>query len=559
MKRNLKNKQKGITLIALVITIIVLLILAGISIAMLTGENGLLTKATKSEQETKKASAKEKIQLAIMSSFEKDGAFHVETFKTEIQKQGGKVLEENDETIVVEIDGWKATIAIKTGDIKEFSKVEENEVNPTPVEFSMAYGRIEVIWLDTNNQVITSPSIPKLGSMTPVKWEGTTEKETQANDTTWYDYRAKTGKEDNLESRWANAKNDGSYFVWIPRYAYRITYYASSESDQITGYCDGDGIKEVDGTIRYALKEQAKTVTSKGKTYLIHPAFTNGTDNHFKNGEWDRELSGIWVGKYESSRSNATASSQGNATTLKVVPNVQRWGGIDLGNSYTTAYNYDRNKESHLMKNSEWGAVVYLAHSQYGRNGKKIDNNNSSSFITGNGSGSISASPATGITNAYHTEIGARASTTGNIYGIYDLSGGAYEQLASYIANGSSRLNNGASFTYKTADAEAYKTKSTKYATIYPHDASNNSSGINNYSAYKNAHYGYGDAILEVSTESDANTSWFEEPSSYVGSNAVFFIRGGHYDSTTKSGIFNFAATEDGGYQWAFRVILVCD
>lgn len=59
------KKQNGITLIALVITIIVLLILAGVSIAMLTGENGILNKATTSVSATKIAEAKEAAQLDV--------------------------------------------------------------------------------------------------------------------------------------------------------------------------------------------------------------------------------------------------------------------------------------------------------------------------------------------------------------------------------------------------------------------------------------------------------------------------------------------------------------
>ena len=59
------RNQKGITLIALVITIIVLLILAGVSIAMLTGENGILTNATESQQKTDYRNAKEKIDIAL--------------------------------------------------------------------------------------------------------------------------------------------------------------------------------------------------------------------------------------------------------------------------------------------------------------------------------------------------------------------------------------------------------------------------------------------------------------------------------------------------------------
>ena len=61
----MRREQKGITLIALVITIIVLLILAGVSIAMLTGENGILTKATQSTKETAKGEAVEAVKLAV--------------------------------------------------------------------------------------------------------------------------------------------------------------------------------------------------------------------------------------------------------------------------------------------------------------------------------------------------------------------------------------------------------------------------------------------------------------------------------------------------------------
>lgn len=60
----MKN-NKGITLIALVVTIIVLLILAGVSIAMLTGQNGILNRASDAGESTAVANAKEKVTLAI--------------------------------------------------------------------------------------------------------------------------------------------------------------------------------------------------------------------------------------------------------------------------------------------------------------------------------------------------------------------------------------------------------------------------------------------------------------------------------------------------------------
>ena len=63
------KENKGITLIALVITVIVLLILAGVSIAMLTGENGILSQAAKAKEETEKAQANEAAILDEYSKF----------------------------------------------------------------------------------------------------------------------------------------------------------------------------------------------------------------------------------------------------------------------------------------------------------------------------------------------------------------------------------------------------------------------------------------------------------------------------------------------------------
>ena len=59
------KEQKGITLVALVITIIVLLILAGVTIAALSGPNGILTNATTATEETAKSEAKEAVTMAI--------------------------------------------------------------------------------------------------------------------------------------------------------------------------------------------------------------------------------------------------------------------------------------------------------------------------------------------------------------------------------------------------------------------------------------------------------------------------------------------------------------
>ena len=77
-KRLKVEERKGITLIALVITIIVLLILAGVSIATLTGENGILTKANEAKTKTQKSGAYEQVQVQVLGSMGPDGKVNVE-------------------------------------------------------------------------------------------------------------------------------------------------------------------------------------------------------------------------------------------------------------------------------------------------------------------------------------------------------------------------------------------------------------------------------------------------------------------------------------------------
>ena len=95
MKLNLKER-KGITLIALVITIIVLLILAGVSIAMLTGQNGILTQAQNAKTTNENKSAEEKVKLAIMAakSQSTDGSLELDKLTTEVTTNYGGQVDE---------------------------------------------------------------------------------------------------------------------------------------------------------------------------------------------------------------------------------------------------------------------------------------------------------------------------------------------------------------------------------------------------------------------------------------------------------------------------------
>lgn len=86
---NLIINNKGITLIALVITIIVLLILAGVTIATLTGDNGILTQANKAKEKTEEASAEEKVKLEVAGSYGIDGKIDTNKLNKNLENVNG--------------------------------------------------------------------------------------------------------------------------------------------------------------------------------------------------------------------------------------------------------------------------------------------------------------------------------------------------------------------------------------------------------------------------------------------------------------------------------------
>lgn len=89
MKRTTKQKNTGITLIALVITIVVLLILAGVTITTLTGDNGIITKANEAKENTGIENAREKIALEVLDSYKENGEFNIDTLKENLENNLG--------------------------------------------------------------------------------------------------------------------------------------------------------------------------------------------------------------------------------------------------------------------------------------------------------------------------------------------------------------------------------------------------------------------------------------------------------------------------------------
>ena len=409
----------------------------------------------------------------------------------------------------------------------------------------MLYGVIEVEFLEeTSYNTTTTANAPILGDdMRAVYWGNTNGEidDTIANNTTeidstnkaykaqnWYNYESQgTNTTENGEtSRWANAivtvDDVDSYFVWIPRYAYRIIYFTKKtyenqyragtlteeealEKGYIVGYSDARGIVNAEG-LRPSDVDSQTAISVNDKYFKTHPVF----EDNVNYGGWDSNLEGIWVAKYEAAHSDTVGTTQGSSTIPKSVPEVSSWKHtISIEDMFKNSKNYNTNLNSHLMKNSEWGAVVYLTESKYGRNGTEVSINNSSNYITGSSGGNTYAT-SNDQTYQYNTPQGFLASTTGNIYGIYDVSGGAYDCVVGYYKDGDLSYAN----DIVTGASEAY-------STVY-----------NGIEARKN--YIYGDATYEVS-------GWNDDSQIFVSEQYPFFKRGGSFKVESSSiGIFAF-------------------
>ncbi|MEI3356516.1 MAG: hypothetical protein V8R81_05695 [Clostridia bacterium] len=117
------NIEQGITLIALVITIIVLLILAGVSIATLTGDNGILKQANQAKENNNSAAAREKVEVEALGSIDKSGKFNEGIFKTNVEKNiKGSSIRESENSLIVTVDGYNVTVDKESGDVTEVTK-----------------------------------------------------------------------------------------------------------------------------------------------------------------------------------------------------------------------------------------------------------------------------------------------------------------------------------------------------------------------------------------------------------------------------------------------------
>ncbi len=263
----------------------------------------------------------------------------------------------------------------------------------------------------------------------------------------------------------------------------------------------------------------------------------------------NKELSGFWYGKFETSHTTLASSTTknnlgctnetcSNANGIIIKPNVTSLRNNNISNFFFASRSMEQTGNSfgfvkdevdtHMSKNNEWGAVAYLTQSIYGRctsstTCTEVGINNNKSYITGYGA---PAGSNDSVTNgAYNTTLGKDASTTGNIYGIYDMSGGTREYVMGVYAdtNGNPRsgLNSSdnSGFTGMLADGTTYTGVS------FPDNKY--------YNLYTGSSY-TGHALTETK-------NWYSDYGTYfVDSNYPWFIRGGYYINNTDAGVFHF-------------------
>ena len=395
--------------------------------------------------------------------------------------------------------------------------------------------------------------LPK--GLTPVIYDGTNWKVPKENEE-WYNY-------DKL--MWANAVVLGSgktkkpgeivtvegenpdalmMLVYIPRYEYKIEGKYGTHTDGT------EGTAALPGEIEVKFINNSKIAADDG--YILHPAFT-----------FDGEKSGFWVAKFELSHSDETKSETSlecttdacsEAQYLRILPNKASLRGNDVSNFFYAIRSIEKtntfgisNMDTHMMKNSEWGAVAYLSQSKYGKYGnsdyenryKEVYQNKSSEYITGSSNGTPSQEEYREGGQCTYKDVtnlgvdgdnykmglcGPGASTTGNIYGVYDMSGGAFEYvMGAYGPEYPTIKESG----FTSDDIFSSGKIDSKYYDVY----ANATSGSNDGSQSCNNGICYGHGISETS-------NWYTDTRYMVYSTYPWFVRGGRYDKTTGSGVF---------------------
>ncbi len=356
------------------------------------------------------------------------------------------------------------------------------------------------------------------------------------------------------------------YFVWIPKYKYKLFDMGDYDSvldskpevehnqiDIVFGLTDtGEENGECKTPMETGLSKAEKaTKECQLNDYMTHPAFLSIPSN------------GFWVGKFETGynqnsdvklpitdTSTWSAANAQNTEEYKselenkiiVKPNVYSWRNQTVSTFFQSAYNFNRSLDSHMMKNTEWGAVAYLSYSKYGIQ-DEVRINNNSKYLTGYSADEKDAASSETANKPWNNQTtGYLASTTGNISGVYDISGGAWEYIAAYMET--------ANMTTSGMNDIVTNDTYNKYIDKYSSEST--------ITSYKNRILG--DATGEMGpfwNNRYYQSTWFADRADFVASTSPWIVRGGNHGVTSEAGQFNFTRHTGGAYTYdGARLIL---
>ncbi len=439
------------------------------------------------------------------------------------------------------------------------------------------------------------PNPPELnGDMLPVYYEketdttGTWKKADVNNENNnWYDYS---------KQKWANAvtvtsdvreeikkapvgtaidmTSINTMWVWIPRYSYTIKSENGKDYFGKASFGNNNPTRELPGEID--VKFISKVTETGTAQYTGNTPINWRTNEAFDFGGEKR--SGIWVGKFETTGELASTNlcinetcdvskvtiKPGNTSIRSQKVSSLFYAARSMQKTYSSIYGFASNGDLHIMKNDEWGVVTYLSQSKYGKYGnsdysgkyKEIYQNKSSNYITGSSNGTPGQENITEPQYLYNNltslgedqgQVGPGASTTGNIYGIYDMSGGAYEYtmgvLAYYgddspMSGQSTAINSGFSgknYENTYSDYKNIAFPNERYYNLYKVATTKEempSVADLKYSLKAcNGGLCYGHALSETS-------GWYEDKNGFLLKNYPWSEHGGRSDNNVNSGVF---------------------
>ncbi len=530
---NFKKEKKGFTLVELLAVIIILALIMALIIPEVTktieksqvksvenSTRGLIRAVNLAQKEYALDEELRSIYFKFVEGVESSNVDHLKLDYTGKRPKDGKIIiRTNGETYLAFYDGkYCIEKGYETEEITITKRAREN------------------CNLDIQLGDISGANAPQLlQGMTPIMWDVAKQEWIPATniddpeEQNWYDYGRKI---------WANARTlDGSMWVWIPRYAYQI---ASGRRTKVAGtiniaFLENDTNNPkmvIDGfNLGDSPIPETGDYPEKQTNYVVHPAFQFGAET----------LLGFWVAKFEPS---------GTASDVSIKPGQSPLVNQNINNQHITARSLQdqekfgwkgSNVDTHMMKNIEWGAVAYLTQSMYGAS-KKIEINKEKSPMK------------TGGFN-YIENVGQ--STTHNIYGIYDMSGGAWERVMANLLicdeNNNCSRSKSVNENDQSSNVDGFEQEDLNKI---------NDKYIDEYKKYSQDIFG--DAVFETSSGDSGANSWHGEYSLFLtndyrdGYTRPWFTRGGDC-GVSSSGVFSFSHSigNSSGFYTTFRPVAV--